>query len=283
MPNDWHFSSGSVHSLDAAWSAGRRIIGLYWSPKEIRFLIDGVEVQRIRNTIIHQPMLFDLSYSYNVQWAQQTPTSPQIEQPFEILYVRRWDVYTADGLDPPSSLALNEKMSGFDNRYGEQLLGMFQRFPTNDDNTFSEVFAERDTIEQIQDSIPSNAESSSRTLTSLQSRLLQSDEAMLRTGEMDYLLSERLVNETLFTVRQGKKLKKAGGVGNKRFSKARGKLNAAQRRIALSYASRSAAVTNGKAALLQDPETTVFEFANPHSNGAGWATRDGLGTDSSVA
>ncbi|PXF44199.1 hypothetical protein BWQ96_06059 [Gracilariopsis chorda] len=264
--NDWHFSSGSVHKLNAAWSDRPRKLGMYWSPKEIRFYVDGKEVRRIRNTLIHQPMLMDLSYSFNVQWARETATTQRIEEPFHIYYVRRWDVYTDDGLDPPSSLPFDEKMTTFGNHYGEDLLGMFERFPTNDDKTFSEVLPEEDTL-----SGPSSR--------------MQTGVAEFDLGDTDYMLSELQVNRSVFSVRQGRRQRRAGGVGNRRFSKARRKLSAQERLVALSYASRFAGVRRlgERAEVVPDAETTVFEFANPNANGAGWATTDGLGTDGSLS
>lgn len=267
--NDWHFSSGSVHTLDSAWSDRPRKLGMYWSPKEIRFMVDGKEVRRIRNTLIQQPMLMDLSYSFNVQWARETASEERIAEPFHIYYVRRWEVLTEDGLDPPSALPLDEKMGTFGNHYGEQLLGMFERFPVNDEQTFSAVQGgETDSL-------------SGTTRTAHDAMDL---------GDADYFVSARQINVSGGAARaqtreRDGRLRPAGGVGNRRFSRARRKLSAAQRLAALSYGSRLAAVqrVGGAAQVVADAETTVFEFANPNGNAAGWATTDGLGTDGSLS
>lgn len=136
VSNDWHWNPGPVATLNKPWANKTRTVGLYWSPKEMRFLLDGKEVARMANPLVHQPMRLDLAYGLNPGWAQQLPTRRELRRSAKIFYVRAWKVFTADGKDPSSSLPLRTDMiDKFDNRYGDKLYGVFDRFPVSDNLT----------------------------------------------------------------------------------------------------------------------------------------------------
>lgn len=52
--NQISLNYGSVKTLPYSWEEGWHVLGTYWSPSEIRFLYDGVEVFRMENTVMHQ-------------------------------------------------------------------------------------------------------------------------------------------------------------------------------------------------------------------------------------
>lgn len=136
VPNDWHWNPGPVAKLDRPWALKTRTVGLYWSPKELRFYLDGKEVARMANPLVHQPMRLDLAYGLNPGWAGQLPTKRELRRSAKIFYVRAWKVFTADGKDPPSSLPLRTDMKDtFSDLYGNKLYGVFNRFPVSDNLT----------------------------------------------------------------------------------------------------------------------------------------------------
>lgn len=136
VKNDWHWNPGPVATLNQSWAEKTRTVGLYWSPKELRFYLDGEEVARLANPLVHQPMRLDLAYGLNPGWAAQIPTARELRRSAKIFYVRAWKVFTRRGDDPPSTQPLRMDMvHDFDNRYGNELYGVFGRFPVADNLT----------------------------------------------------------------------------------------------------------------------------------------------------
>lgn len=278
--NDWHYNRGSVADLDADWAAKSRVVGMYWSPREIRFYIDGVEVRRLKNTIIHQPMFMDLSYALNVPWAKQAPTSREIRRKLKFMYIRKWDVFTPGGEDPPSSLPLDEKMEQtFRDVYGSEMEGVFGRFPQMDDLTIEQSIPERPDIVITPEPAPETELLGDGSGTSRMAMDVDADATDYLSSEID-ALTARVISE-----HGDKSLRRAGGNGNARFSMGRRRMTGAEKRIALGNPERVSVVKRrgGKAVVVDDPETTVFEFSNPNKDMAGWSTPGGRGEGSSLA
>lgn len=266
VANDWHYSRGSVYELDREWARKIRIIGVYWSPNEIRFYVDGKEVKRIKNEYIHQPMYLDISMGWNVQWGQEFPNIKQQTRKFRLHYVRHWQVFTQGGVEPSSSLPFDNTMvNGVDTRYGNKLLGVHGQFPVNDGLT------ERHTIPDPDGSI-------SRMINMNDSNLTPWSVAGSGTSAIDYKMKENDLLKPLSISRQNAGFTRAGGVGNTGFSKRRPALSRRQKEIALARPDHVATVrAGGVVETVPNAEQTVFEFANPNENRAGWATAGGLG------
>lgn len=138
--NSWHLNVGSVHELPEEWAEHFHRVGLYWSPYEIRFVVDGDEVLRLRNTLVHQSMFMVLSMAFNVHWAQTTPSDREIGQEFVVDYVRRWTVQ----LDVPhnrvpSRLPLSMQMNDTFRSLGNEYLAAENKFPVRNDNKTVEL------------------------------------------------------------------------------------------------------------------------------------------------
>lgn len=278
VENDWHWSPGPVHMLDAPWAAKSRTLGLYWSPNEIRFFVDGNEVRRINNSLIHQPMFLDLSFALNTRWSQESPSAEQLEEEVRIDYIRAWKVLTADGADPPPNPGNplgNEMVEGFINKYGNKQFGVFDRFPVNDS---VEVF-QNDRGQTV------------RTAASSELDELHQEISARAASHADYF-------ESVSHQRRRRRFRPAGGPGNNRRIRRKGPISRRLRTMLLATTDRAANVYVGRngrgprgrgrrrmpatgkstqqapgvlVETLDDAEQTIFEFKNPNSLSAGWA------------
>lgn len=137
--NSWHMNPGAVKTLDSPWAENFHRVGLFWSPNELRFLVDGDEVYRCKNTLVHQRMFMVLSLSFNYFWARQAPNDSDAEKEFIIDYVRRWDVDMSIPGAPPSKLPLDYRMQTSFRSLGNTFRAVDGRFPMPDDNRTVEL------------------------------------------------------------------------------------------------------------------------------------------------
>lgn len=131
--NTWHMNYGSTETLKTKWGNRYYTVGMYWSRREIRFLLNGVETLRLKNRIVHQPMFWTIGTGLNKQWAGRAPSNAEVGRWSRIDYVRRWIVRTTGGRDPPSELPLldliGNSFTSFGNKYG----AVDGVFPVKDD------------------------------------------------------------------------------------------------------------------------------------------------------
>lgn len=268
VSNDFHWNPGSLAELDTEWADKSRVVGVYWSPNEIRFYLDGVEVRRLKNTLIHQPMYLDISTAINVKWAQETPKAIALRKYSKVFYLRTWKVFTEDGVEPPSTLPLDTGIEdGFQDLYGNEMLGVFGRFPHNDNIT------DFPTIPDTADTVETGPADGTEGL------------GISRLGTMggspDYFdQSDHLPWEVR---KRGPKFGASGGRGNRRFSRKRRQMNRRQKNAALANPRRISYLKfrKGKvvsASKVQDAEMTAFEDVNPNKNQASWASETSGGS-----
>lgn len=131
--NEFHLNYGNTASLARPWADDWHTVGMYWSPREIRFLLDGKETLRLKNTLVHQAMFFSIGTGLNKQWAQRAPTNFQLGKWTKIDYVRRWTVKTRRGRDPPSSQPLRRIMPKSFKSLGKRYKAIDGVFPVKDD------------------------------------------------------------------------------------------------------------------------------------------------------
>lgn len=138
--NEFHWNPGSILNLTDAWADRWHVMGVYWSATEIRLYVEGVEVFRMQNDIIHQPMAIDVSNTINAGWSQEIPTDQEVAQWGQVDYVRVWSVFTPDGNDPVSTLEMNNAQGRkFQDSFGSNMYDVFDRYPHNDDVTLLPV------------------------------------------------------------------------------------------------------------------------------------------------
>lgn len=131
--NSYSMNYGSTKTLPTDWPDKWYTIGMYWSPEEIRFILDGEETFRIKNTLVHQPMFWTISTGINRPWAGRPPRDDEISLWSEIDYVRRWTVQTEGAQDPPSELPLKNLMENKFNSLGNSYYAVDGLFPVEDD------------------------------------------------------------------------------------------------------------------------------------------------------
>lgn len=264
--NDYHYNPGSVYELDTDWARQKRRLGVYWSPNEIRFLVDGKEVRRVKNNLIHQAMSLDLSYALNVAWAQEFPKRSHLRSEVKFFHIRRWEVMTRSGEEPPSDLPMDVDQDagrGFQDLFGDKLGGVYGRFPQNDDETV--------------------APTSLRQENGMEGDGIVANISRVWRGGGDYLddgISVRkemtgMEKEKMKLMNEG--FKEAGGKGNTRFARKTEKMTETERVMAEAREDKIAKVTDGVAEMMEDAATTVYEHVDPNSDQAGWSTRGGLG------
>lgn len=247
-PNDWHYSSGAVANLTTDWAARVRTVGMYWSANEIRFYLDGKEVKRIKNSLIHEALYVDLSFGLNVEWGKQEPTKEDVEKPVKVYYFRRWDVYTREGKDPESKLEIDDKMERtFKNLYGTKMQGVLGRLPNQDNLT---VYRKR-----------------------------EEEERRTRERELELRRKEDRVNRGIG--RGGRLFVHAGGWGNMGWTKERTKLNEGERIRRLAREDRISVVdAHGNIVRHADQGGwSVWDTQDPNGIGAAWASRNGDGIE----
>lgn len=305
VDNDWHWDPGSVSTLRSSWAEEAHTVGMYWSPNEIRFYVDGRETARLRNGLIHQPMHIDVSYGLNTPWAEQSPTEDEMRRSVaSVEYVRTWKVLTKHGVEPPAELPLGEEMTtGFRNMYGDKLYGVFDRFPANDSHG-----VEKDE-KHLLVSMPSLARLSitaNSTTTSTKTRSTVATRGMGASATATR--SRRAARRSASTERHtdggdswapahsvedrralagytdvgplarllAAHYEPAGGAGNTRFSKRRGSsLSSRERAERLAAAHRHVRVSGGDGTVdvIADAGRTVFDVADANAVLAGWAMR----------
>jgi beta-glucanase (GH16 family) len=87
-----HRSSGDSW-LGPDFSAGWHVMGVYWSAKEIRWYIDGVERRTAFNTqtdIVHKPMYYLADFAVGGDWPGSPDAKTVFPSYFDIDYVRIW-------------------------------------------------------------------------------------------------------------------------------------------------------------------------------------------------
>lgn len=314
VDNDWHWDPGSVAELQSSWADQPHTIGMYWSPNEIRFYVDGKETARLKNNLIHQPMHIDVSYGLNTPWAEQSPTEDEMRRSVaKVDYVRTWKVLTKHGVEPPADLPLGDDMTtGFSNIYGDQLYGVFDRFPANDsrgvekDNQHllasmpstarftttasASASATTDTSAHVKRSSVSNTRTpravhargkpniedvdNNKQVTSHDSwaRAESVEDRRALAGYTDVGLLGRLL---------ASHYEPAGGAGNVRFNARRQRLSTSDRMARLASTDRHAGVKlHGAVDVIPDAARTVFDVSDPNAVLAGWAMRgNGSRTD----
>lgn len=273
IENRWSYGFGPDVKLDKEWAAAPHILGLYWSPDEIRFYLDGKEVERMSNPLIHMPMTFDLSTSLNPEWAGQDPATDSFSEWEKIYYFRVWKVFTQDGMEPPSDLPLKPKMDSFKNIYGSNLYGIFNRFPVQDNQS---------------DMIPSNP-NADEYLMSTDSLGGSTRELDIGNEDVEYLFHSHhkdFINDEIerlqAKVRQeyGVSFSHAGGPGNRLFTDpVSPPMSALQKKIAVSREDRFVQVWANESGseIIENAAITAFENTDPGMVQAAWAARDAKG------
>lgn len=318
VTNDYHGGFGNIWDLEQRWSEREHVMGVYWSAREIRFYVDGLEVMRLNNTIVHQPMALDVSNKLNVGWSNQTPTAREIKRWGSIDYIRVWGVNTPDGNDPSSTLPLDQRMTRkFKDLYGNKMYGVFNRYPHNDEVTLVAV----PPVDPKSGKNPAaTAETASDVLRAPLIDVHESEEGRLAwfapvNGAANYPNRMLVTNDTSVdtwreSVRQQARKKKnkrrrnrkgenektvqgqqnhmwryrpAGGVGHSRYKRKIVKRSAFQRRVAESNPERMAEVTtvNGvrTAEIIENAGVTVYDLDNPNKCWSGTCSRDGSGRE----
>lgn len=131
--NSFHLNYGSTADLRRDWSDDWYTVGMYWSPREIRFLLDGKETIRFKNTLVHQPMFWAIGTGINREWAGRGPKDKELGRWSRIDYVRRWTVKTKGARDPPSNLPLRKVMAKEFKSLGNRYKAVDNVFPVKDD------------------------------------------------------------------------------------------------------------------------------------------------------
>lgn len=273
LPNDFHLNVGSVFNLTADWASRDHVVGLYWSANEIRFILDGQEVYRMENLLIHQPMRLDLSFALNVPWAKETPTPQNVGLKATVDYVRTYKVFTANGVEPPSSLPLLKPMTNkFSDRFGNRLKGVYNAFPVNDDITIVPGIPDPPTT------TATSIDTNTRQVVNVTDEHIRQAEGPSSPYYMDGNANRRVQVEedVLNFLAPGEN----GKVTQKGY-KQRGRMSNYERRTAESNPGGISKVEDGKQPDVPKCAQTFTDTTDPSSDGAGWAGRNGEGVDSS--
>lgn len=272
--NRWSYGFGPNTQLRTSWAGSYHILGLYWSPNEIRFYLDGVEVERLSNSLIHMPMTFDLSMSLSPDRAGEPPTSEQLRTWAKVDYMRAWKVFTPGGREPPSTLPLNMKMvNEFRNLYGTELYGVFDRFPVQDNQT-SFVPSNPDGQEFTQ---RSQVEGSSMRDVEVDPEDI---EELLQPRHKDFMEHASIDRLTEWVrQRHNRSYSQAGGRGNRRFTHpVPPPMSRLQRKFADSRSDRAVTVFPGRGTeTIPNAGMTAYEFSDSLKFDAAWAATDASG------
>lgn len=288
--NEYHLNYGSSARLSRPWASEWHTVGMYWSPREIRFLLDGEETLRLRNTLAHQPMFYTIGTGLNKQWAQQAPTRRQLGRWTRIDYVRRWTVRTKGGKDPPSNLPLSKTMPRHFKKLGTKYLAVDGIFPVKDDGKTIPNPAVR-FLGSLLTNLPKSPFAGGSNLLSNTAENQKSGSPDEREGDEDEdemadpsPLPPDFWDNPADGALNVSQLLPAGGLGNSLWTTESG------RKRRFTPEERRGAETRQDR--LREPDVfprcdregsqTAFEDANPEVNLAGWATRDGTGADAGV-
>ncbi|MEM1009949.1 MAG: hypothetical protein AAGJ35_13210, partial [Myxococcota bacterium] len=249
-----------------------RTVGLYWSPNEIRFYIDGVEVKRLQNYLIHQPMHVDISNSINRMFTKEDPIESRLRKWGKVDYVRAWKVNTREGKEPASNLTLDTIMQRkFVEKYGRDLLSVFDRFPWSDTLTV-QPYEVADLDNRNKANLPSgafeaslNGDESGRNLTWIPVGVAQSD---VLSAEFNRSMRKKDSGKEMF--------RQAGGTGNSLWPRTKPrKLSDLELQLAHAREDRSVEVgRNAEGELVQigkveNAAMTEVEFDDPIGDLAG--------------
>lgn len=303
VDNDWHWDPGSVSDLKSSWADEPHTVGMYWSPNEIRFYVDGKESARLKNSLIHQPMHIDVSFGLNTPWAERSPTEGEMRKSMaRVEYVRTWKVLTKDGVEPPAELPLGMDMiTGFNNMYGDQLYGVFDRFPANDSHgvekndhhllvSMPSTTRFTSTASTITNATTSSASSRSRAHARRRANPAVVSNTLHTTADRKrrdswapaHSVHDRRVlagytNVGLLGRLLASRYEPAGGAGNVRFSAKRERMTRGDRMARLASRDRHVGVRRGHEGdiveMVRDGARTVFDVADPNAVLAGWAMR----------
>ena len=253
--NEFHLNYGNTHDLSIPWAMKWRTIGMYWSPTEIRFLVDGKETLRLRNTLTHQPMFFTISTGLNRPWAGRKPRSYEIGRWTKIDYIRRWEVFTNDGKEPPSKLDLLDNMPANFRFIGNNYLDVEGKFPIDEKN------------HEYGETLPDPA-----------ARFFG---GLLRSASKDFIETNRLISRQFKT--GARRMLRAGGLGNRHRVGYTGYVDkfSSEERLQLLSQNPDQRATHGNREC-GEKSKTAFEFTNPEAIQAGWATTQGNGREAGV-
>lgn len=253
--NSWHLNAGAVHELKSEWADNFHRVGMYWSPYEIRFLIDGTEVLRIQNSLVHQSMFMVLSMAFNVHWAQTKPGREEIGSEFIVDYVRRWTVdLDVPHWRVPSSLPLSNHMTDSFHSLGNEYLAAENLFPVRDDNKTVEL------------RLPGNSKPFwvEKHFANYVQRDIKRDTPSLKTSEKDIVAKVKERYSWVPELCTGKNGCGLGETGRKK------KLTGCDR-LAVEARYDRAREPNPKASYDPMNAVTAYEDADPNAAGAGWA------------
>ncbi len=250
--NSWHMNPGPVATLKEPWGDHFHRVGMYWSETEIRFILDGEEVLRVKNTIVHQRMFMVFSMSFNVFWSGVFPKKWELDRDFVVDYIRRWDV-EADVSELPSKLPLDRRMESSFESMGNEFGAVDGQFPIQDDNRSVELHFEEEILE----------DGRKRRRGVWRKKLIPQD--VLRTSETgheqrtssDYFINTERMNTA------------AGGYGEEETGRKRKVVG----RDVCILESRSDRNREPREQASYDPmnAVTVYEDHDPNAVGAGWA------------
>jgi hypothetical protein len=111
--NSMNWNPGSVYASPAAWSNKYNVFGMWWSPDEIRFIVNGVERVRYRNRYMHMPQYLRVSILSDKEWLGSLPALTT--STMYVDYIRAWKVRMSDTVAAnsavlPGTLRFNDKM-----------------------------------------------------------------------------------------------------------------------------------------------------------------------------
>lgn len=274
LRNDFHWNPGNVTNLPSEWASDWRVAGLYWSPTEIRLYIDGVEVKRLQNSIIHQPMYLDLSSSINRIFTRQEPDDARVRKWSKIDYIRTWSVEIKNGQDPPSDLPLDtDLIDEFDDKYAPgDLLSVFDRFPWTDGLTVLPA-----DVADLDNRFPADASDAVPFTAPLLNDALDGNTspnvswvAVGPQGSADSTDSTGTKNPTA----GGKTTRPFNGMGNRRWPANPKVLTEDEKRYAYARPDRNIPVARGKdgkfveTGKLKDPAITAVDLSDPLFEGS---------------
>ena len=299
--NEYHMNWGNTldGQLSSDWASSWRTVGMYWSPREIRFMLDGKETLRLKNTLVHQPMFWTLGTGLNKQWAGRAPSRKELGKWSQIDYVRRWTVRTRGGRDPPSDLPLQKVMPRNFVSYGNSYLSVDGVFPVKDDGETLPDPASR-FFSNFLSQLSNNAGTASSN--DILSGSNKSNNSSTNTAAMDSPASVGInpfdVDEfpdmpwdfwqnTEDEAADEAELAPAAGEDNEALEEP---IDATGFKEVMSPQERQAQTSREDRMRRADTDPfcdkegarTAFEDSNPETNLAGWATREGSGVDAGV-
>ncbi len=91
-----HWSVGGEWVAPWRLADDYHVYGLEWTPKEIKYFVDGVVVRTVENTHWHQPLFMIFDSETMPQWFGM-PNDKDLPSTFSVEYVRAWERSEGDG------------------------------------------------------------------------------------------------------------------------------------------------------------------------------------------